>query len=456
MTDTAMTGPAAPVAPTTGFTRAGVEELSARKGEPDWMRAFRLEAFDAYERMPLPARSEEEWRRTDVSKLGLEGYAPYSPNGGGVAALPESLRPGADASARAGLLVQHNSEGAASELRDDLRAQGVVVCSLDEAVRAHPELVRRYFMTEAIPITYNKFTALHGAFWSGGAFIYVPKNVEVELPVQGVLYADAPNLGVFGHTLIVAEEGARVTYVEEYSSDEGAGTGFASGVSELFVARGAQVRYVTMQEFAPRTTTFSAQRAIVRRDANLNWLAVSVGGAFAKNNVETFLAEPGASAEMLGLFFGNEDQFVDYHTSQEHMAPNTTSDLLYKGVLSGRARSVFSGMIRVHEGAQKTDAYQTNRNLLLSDDARADSIPNLEIGANDVRCSHGATVAPLDEDEIFYLQSRGLQRPEATKIIVDGFFEPILIRIPLQSIQERLRDFIDHKTGQERFKGDLE
>jgi len=446
MTDTAIR---------TGFTRAAVEELSGRKGEPDWMRQRRLEAFDTYERMPLPARTEEEWRRTDVSKLSLDGYAPYAANGNGLNALPGSLRPSADASARAGLLVQHNSEGAVDELRDELRAKGVVVCSLDQAVRDHPELVQRYFMTEAIPVAYNKFTALHAAFWSGGTFIYVPKNVEVELPVQGVLYADAPGLGVFGHTLIVADDNAHVTYVEEYSSADATETTFSSGVSEVFLARGAQVRYVSMQEFAANATTFSAQRAIVGADANINWLSVSVGGRFAKNNVEAFLTAAGASAEMLGLFFGNEDQFIDYHTSQEHMAPNTTSDLLYKGVLSDRARSVFSGMIRVHEGAQKTDAYQTNRNLLLSDDARADSIPNLEIGANDVRCSHGATVAPLDEDEIFYLQSRGIDRDEATKIIVDGFFEPILIRIPLESIQERLRDFIDHKTGRERFKGDL-
>jgi Fe-S cluster assembly protein SufD len=366
------------------------------------------------------------------------------------------LRPSADASDRAGLLVQYNSANTAEELRDELRAKGVIVCSLDQAARDYPDLVRRYFMTEAIPVTYNKFTALHAAFWSGGTFIYVPKNVEVEAPIQGVLYADAPDLGLFGHTLIVAEDNARLTYVEEYSSAESAGAGFSSSVSELFLARGAQVRYVSMQEFAPRTTSFSAQRAVQRADSNLNWLSVSVGARFAKGNVETHLTEAGASAEMLGLFFGNEDQFIDYHTTQEHIAPNTTSDLLYKGVLSDRARSVFSGMIRVHEGAQKTDAYQTNRNLLLSDEARADSIPNLEIGANDVRCSHGATVAPLDEDEIFYLQSRGIGRPEATKIIVDGFFEPILIRIPLESIQERLRDFIDHKTGQERFKGDLE
>jgi Fe-S cluster assembly protein SufD len=310
-------------------------------------------------------------------------------------------------------------------------------------------------MTEAIPVTYNKFTALHAAFWSGGTFIYVPKNVEVELPVQGVLYADAPGLGVFGHTLIVADENARVTYIEEASSPSGEQAGFASGVAELFLARGAQVRYVAMQEFSPQTTSFSAQRAIAHADSNLNWLVVSVGGRFTKSNVEAHLREPGASAEMLGLFFGNEDQFIDHHTSQEHIAPNTTSDLLYKGVLGDRARSVFSGMIRVHPHAQKTDAYQTNRNLLLSDEARADSIPNLEIGANDVRCSHGATVAPIDEDEVFYLQSRGMARPEATKIIVDGFFEPILVRIPLESIQERLRDFIDRKMGQARFKGDL-
>jgi len=271
-----------------------------------------------------------------------------------------------------------------------------------------------------------------------------------------VLYADAPGLGIFGHTLIVVEENARLTYVEEYSSPRTGQAGFSSAVSELFLARGAHLRYVAMQEFSPEITSFSAQRALAHADSNLNGLVVTVGGLFAKSNVEAFLRAPGATAEMLGLYFGNETQFIDHHTLQEHIAPHTTSDLLYKGVLADRARSVFSGMIRVHPGAQKTDAYQQNRNLLLSDDARADSIPNLEIGANDVRCSHGATVAPLDEDEIFYLESRGIARPEATKIIVDGFFEPILLRIPLASIQERLRDFIDRKMGQERFKGDLE
>src|SRR5256714_39452 len=439
-----------------GFTREAVEEISGLKNEPEWMRMRRLEAFDTYETMPLPARNEEEWRRTDVSRLKLDGYVTFAPGGHGADALPADLRPADDRSARAGLLVQHNSVGAARELDDDVRAKGVIVADLDTAVREHPDLVQRYFMTEAIPVTYNKFTALHAAFWSGGTFIYVPRNVEVELPVQSVLYADAPGLGIFGHTLIVVEENARLTYVEEYSSPRTGQPGFSSAVSELILARGAHLRYVAMQEFSPEITSFSAQRALAHADSNLNWLLVTVGGTFSKSNVEAFLREPGASAEMLGLYFGNETQFVDHHTLQEHIAPNTTSDLLYKGVLSDRARSVFSGMIRVHPGAQKTDAYQQNRNLLLSDDARADSIPNLEIGANDVRCSHGATVAPLDEDEIFYLESRGIARPEATKIIVDGFFEPILLRIPLASIQERLRDFIDRKMGQERFRGDLE
>jgi Fe-S cluster assembly protein SufD len=439
-----------------GFTREAVEEISGLKNEPEWMRARRLEAFDTYETMPLPARNEEEWRRTDVSRLKLDGYVTFAPGGHGTAALPADLRPTDDRSARAGLLVQHNSVGAARELSDDVRAKGVIVTDLDTAVREHADLVQRYFMTEVIPVTYNKFTALHAAFWSGGTFIYVPRNVEVELPVQSVLYADAPGLGIFGHTLIVVEENARLTYVEEYSSPRTGQAGFSSAVSEFFLARGAQLRYVAMQEFSPEVTSFSAQRALAHADSNLNGLVVTVGGLFVKSNVETFLRAPGATAEMLGLYFGNETQFIDHHTLQEHIAPHTTSDLLYKGVLADRARSVFSGMIRVHPGAQKTDAYQQNRNLLLSDDARADSIPNLEIGANDVRCSHGATVAPLDEDEIFYLESRGIARPEATKIIVDGFFEPILLRIPLASIQERLRDFIDRKMGQERFKGDLE
>ena len=439
-----------------GFTREAVEEISGLKNEPEWMRTRRLEAFETYEKMPLPARNEEEWRRTDVSRLKLDGYVTFAPGGHGAAALPADLRPADDRSARAGLLVQHNSVSVARELSDDVRAKGIIVTDLDTAVREHADLVQRYFMTEVIPVTYNKFTALHAAFWSGGTFIYVPRNVEVELPVQSVLYADAPGLSIFGHTLIVVEENARLTYVEEYSSPRTGQAGFSSAVSELFLARGAHLRYVAMQEFSPEVTSFSAQRALAHADSNLNGLVVTVGGLFAKSNVETFLRAPGATAEMLGLYFGNETQFIDHHTLQEHIAPHTTSDLLYKGVLADRARSVFSGMIRVHPGAQKTDAYQQNRNLLLSDDARADSIPNLEIGANDVRCSHGATVAPLDEDEIFYLESRGIARPEATKIIVDGFFEPILLRIPLASIQERLRDFIDRKMGQERFKGDLE
>jgi Fe-S cluster assembly protein SufD len=439
-----------------GFTREAVAEISGLKNEPEWMRTRRLEAFDTYEKMPLPARNEEEWRRTDVSRLKLDGYVTFAPGVQGADALPADLRPADDRSARAALLVQHNSVGAARELGNDVRAKGVIVTDLDTAVREHADLVQRYFMTEAIPVTYNKFTALHAAFWSGGSFIYVPRNVEVELPVQSVLYADAPGLSIFGHTLIVVEENARLTYVEEYSSPRTGQAGFSSAVSELFLARGAQLRYVAMQEFSPEVTSFSAQRALAHADSNLNGLVVTVGGLFAKSNVETHLREPGATSEMLGLYFGNEAQFLDHHTLQEHIAPHTTSDLLYKGVLADRARSVFSGMIRVHPGAQKTDAYQQNRNLLLSDDARADSIPNLEIGANDVRCSHGATVAPLDEDEIFYLESRGISRPEATKIIVDGFFEPILLRIPLASIQERLRDFIDRKMGQERFRGDLE
>ena len=198
-----------------GFTREAVEEISGLKYEPEWMRMRRLEAFDTYETMPLPARNEEEWRRTDVSRLKLDGYVTFAPGGHGADALPADLRPADDRSARAGLLVQHNSVGAARELDDDVRAKGVIVADLDTAVREHPDLVQRYFMTEAIPVTYNKFTALHAAFWSGGTFIYVPRNVEVELPVQSVLYADAPGLGIFGHTLIVVEENARLTYVEE-------------------------------------------------------------------------------------------------------------------------------------------------------------------------------------------------------------------------------------------------
>jgi Fe-S cluster assembly protein SufD len=326
-----------------------------------------------------------------------------------------------------------------------LAARGVILTDLDTAVREHGDLVRQYFMTEAVPAHTGKFAALHGAFWSGGVFLYVPRGVEIELPLQAITFADQPGLGLFNHSLVVLEAGSRATFVESVASDERHTNGFADDVSELIVRDGANLRHIHLQEWGLGVQNISLQRLVAGRDSTTNWLTVTLGGQLSRAEVQAVLNGQGASAEMLGIFFGEGRQHLDHHTMQIHNVPNTTSDLLFKGTLNDTARSVFSGLIQVAPGAQKTDAYQLNRNLLLSDKARADSIPNLEIQANDVRCTHGASVGPVNPEHLFYLMARGLSRADATRMIVEGFFEPVVMRIPLASVRERLWRSIEHK-----------
>jgi Fe-S cluster assembly protein SufD len=258
-------------------------------------------------------------------------------------------------------------------------------------------------------------------------------------------------LAICPRTVIVAETGADVTYIDDYASEGLAhpdtGQGFSSSVVEIVARPGARVRYVSLQEWDSSVWSFSTHRAMVDADATVNSLVVAFGGRLSKARVQTHLRGRGASAEMLGVLFGTDRQHFDHHTAQQHIAPNTTSELLYKAVLKDQARSVFSGIIKAHKNAQKTDAVQTNRNLLLSPKSRADSIPNLEIEANDLRCTHAAAVAPVDEEQLFYLQARGLQRPDAVRLIVEGFFEPLLERIPLPGIRERLRASVEARIG---------
>lgn len=436
----------------TGLSREAVEALSRRKGEPEWMRAFRLAAWETYERLPMPSRQDEEWRRTDLTtvrqRLERGQVRPWAEPEAGAEALRHAdalSRELAGGDERAGLVVQHNSAAIRQELAASLAAKGVIFTDLDTAVREYPALVQRHFMTECVKPHDSKFAALHAAFWSGGAFLYVPRGIEIALPLQAITYADEAGLGLFNHSLVVLEPASRVTFVESVASGEAHGEGFASDVTELIVGDGAGLRCIHLQEWGPRVQSFSLQRVQLHRDATINWLVVTLGGRLSRADVQAYLNGPGATAEMLGIFFADGRQHFDHHTRQVHNAPHASSDLLYKGTLNDQARSVFSGLIQVAPGAQKTDAYQLNRNLLLSDKARADSIPNLEIGANDVRCTHGASVGPVDKEHLFYLMSRGLTRAEATRMIVDGFFEPVVARIPLAGVRDRLWSSIERK-----------
>jgi Fe-S cluster assembly protein SufD len=436
--------------PLGGLTRTTVEAISAALEEPDWMRDIRLAAFETFAALPMPTLKDEEWRRTDLRGLRLDTVQPFAPPAGRFAsreALPAELRAALDTGDQTGgLVLQEDSANRLEELGSAFAERGVIFCSLERAVRAHGDLVRKYF-TQAVPAAYSKFAALHTAFWSGGTFLYVPRGVEVGLPLQAVTVLSTPGVSSFGHTLIVVEPDADVTLIDQWIGPTCEGTAIAANVQEVFVGAGARLRYVTLQEWGRHVWNFSINRARISRDATLNSLVVAFGARFHKANVESALEGPGATVEMLGLLAGDDRQFFDHHTLQDHQAPHTTSDLLYKGALNGRSRSVFSGLIKARKAAQKTDAIQTNRNLLLSDHARADSIPNLEIEANDLRCTHAATVAPVDEEEVFYLRARGLTEAAAKQLIVEGFFEPILERIPLAGVAERLRRVVTAKIN---------
>lgn len=426
-----------------GFTRAAVAALSRSKGEPDWLLERRLDAWNHYEQTPLPTGAQRTWKYTDVSRLNIDAFFAGAPADVGA---PDGIdRPAAGTFG--GLLRQANSTPLTVELNAESQSDGVIFCSIDQAVREHPELVRQYFMTECVPSSRDKFTALHGAFWSGGVFVYVPKNVTVSLPLYSLLWANIESVAVFPHVLVIAEQGSQVTVVEEFGSPDEVKDILSSGVTEIFARDNASVRYVNFQRWGATAQHFGMQRALLDRDARLNFATVGLGGRLAKATGESVMRGAGSRSELLGLFYGRKNQQFDYVTLQDHLAPNTTSDLLFKSALNDRARSIYYGLVRVGPNAKSADANQVNRNLLLSGNARADSDPVLEILTSDVtRCMHGASVGPVDEEQLFYLQSRGIERTDAEKLLVTGFFHEITGRIPIESIRDRLEQAIDERV----------
>ncbi|HEY8837341.1 MAG TPA: Fe-S cluster assembly protein SufD [Dehalococcoidia bacterium] len=428
-----------------GFTKEAVETLSREKCEPDWMRERRLEAWNVYEQTPLPTPQQRAWKYTDVSRLNFGAFVPHArpvDDHESVAALPAP-----PAGQFSGLLRQFDSHGHDAQLDDELRNVGVIFCSIDRAVKEFPELVQQYFMTECVPVGRDKFTALHAAFWSGGAFVYVPKNVVVKLPLYSLLSVATENMAVFPHVLVVADVGSQVSIVEEYGSPDSVKGIFSSGVTEIFVRDNAHVRYANLQRWGDTTQHFGMQRVVLDRDARLNFVTVGLGGRLSKVTGESVMRGSGSSSELLGLFFGRKNQQFDYVTLQDHQAPNTTSDLLFKSALNDRARSIYYGLVRVGPNARLANANQENRNLLLSGSARADSDPVLEILTSQVaRCTHGASVGPVDDEQLFYVQSRGISRPQAEKILVTGFFHQVTGRVPDEALRTRMEQAIDERV----------
>ena len=341
----------------------------------------------------------------------------------------------------AGTLLQVDGTTLRCQLDERWSELGVIFTGMETAVREHGELLREFFMTRAVRPDHGKFAALHAAFWRGGTFLYVPAGVEVDAPFQSVLWGTAGK--TFAHTLLVLERDARATIINEFASETGAEQALHNGVVEMILRDNAHLNSVTVQEWGENVWQFTHERALVGRDANLDWMIGSLGSRLTKSFQTVELDRVGANARVSGLFFTDGRRHLDLDTQQNHNMPDTTSDLLFKGALKDKSRSVWQGMIRVLPEAQRTNGYQANRNLLLSKGARADSIPGLEIEADDVRCTHGATAGQVDEAQLFYLMSRGLPRADAIRLIVHGFFTPVLERISAPAVRERLEAAID-------------
>ncbi|HUL85590.1 MAG TPA: Fe-S cluster assembly protein SufD [Actinomycetota bacterium] len=380
-----------------------------------FLAAARARSFEEFRALPAPSPETEEWRYTDLSDFDLS----FEPAAVGHPAMTTS--------------------------NQDLEALGVLFCDLDEAAVQHPDLVREH-LHGLVPTGRTKFTALHGAFRAGGTFLYVPRDVRVELPLQTLTHLDADGTAVFPHTVLIAAEGSDVTFIDRFTSRD-LQRALSDAIAEIYVGDGARVRYASIQEWGTGVTHLGVQRATVGRDAELRSLAIGFGASLARAEAETVLDGQGGFSEMLGIFFADGAQHFDHRSVQDHVAPDCTSTLLYKGALRDASRAVFSGWVHVRPGAQKTDAMQTSRNLVLSEHAKADSIPNLEIEANDVRCGHAASVGPVDDETLFYLESRGIPRDEAERLIVTGFFQEVLDRVSLAEVRRGAELAIQEELG---------
>jgi Fe-S cluster assembly protein SufD len=414
---------------------------------PEWLAARRADAVARLADVEWPTAAEEIWRYSRIGELDLSSFRPVpadqmgepgdepAPGGGPIAA---------EAGERSGLVVVRNGRVVHHKLDADLEAKGVRVCGI--ATCDAEELASLLgTCSDASP---DAFTALHDAFLAGGAYVKVPRGVVVDQPIVVLHWSEGDGLASFPHTLVVAEDGAEVTVFDRYGSADTKAGGighFVDAVVELIVGDNAHVRYLSVQEQGPHTWQVALQRAHLGRDATLKSSVVALGGAYARLRSESLLAGSGAESDLTAVYFGDGHQMLDFRTLQDHDAPNTRSDLLFKGAVEDTAQSVYSGLIRIRPDAQNSVAFQTNRNLVLTEGADARSVPNLEIEADDVKCSHASTVGPVDDDQLYYLATRGVAPEEAERLIVLGFFDDVFDRLPVRSLVAPLRRSVVEK-----------
>ena len=423
------------------FDEDAFEAFLAGRDEPAWVTRRRREAFDLYRDLcdrPLP---REEYRRVETRFLRPEKYRIAGEGGG---AVESSIRSDDGFAGRAA-----HVDGAAADVQvgDDLRERGVLFGCLADLVRGDDgERLRPYLMTDGVAPGTDRFSAWHAAFWTGGTVLVVPDGVALDRPLHSLIGLTGTGHADLSHTLVVLGENAEAGLLEETAS-AGAGGGLHVGAVELFVGDGGRLRYSQLQNWNAETIHVAHQSGRVGRDASLRWTVSGIGAKLAHIHQGVRLDGRGAEAEVNGVTFSTGKQNLSYYTQQTHAAPHTRSNLLYKNVLRDRSKVVWRGMVKVEEAAQKTDGYQRCDSLMLSPDARNDAIPGLEIEADDVRCTHGATTGRVDEEQLFYCRSRGLMHKEAMHMIVAGFFNQIFDRVADAPVRRALERAVERKLG---------
>lgn len=418
-----------------------IEGIIEQHREPAWLAEERRAALRSFHALPFPTNRDEAWRYTQLGRFSLDGLSPVSAPTD--KAVSERITMRITDSDAEGVLVY---KGGVVVHRDSkIKEAGVVFTDLRTAIEQHEALVKEHLYS-VVNATQSKYAALNAALWQNGTFLYVPKNTEVELPLGAFHSADAGGVTA-PRTLVVLEANAKATFIDEYTSEEFGERLFATGSVEIILGDGANLRYVSLQNWGRTVAHVGRIRAHLDRNSRLESLTVSLGADAARAEVECVMAGPGSESEMLGLYFADGGQHYNQYTLQHHAADHAHSDLLFKGALRDASTAVYSGLIQVDEGAQKTDAYQTNRNLLLDGESDAVSIPQLEIGANDVRCSHGSTTSPVPEDQRFYLMSRGLTPEVAEHVLVTGFLHEVTSRVTLPKVAEYVERVVQAKLG---------
>ncbi|NBB77936.1 MAG: Fe-S cluster assembly protein SufD [Verrucomicrobia bacterium] len=412
--------------------------------EPAWLAERRATGLEQFKSLAMPTAREEAWRFASVGKLSIDDYNPAEAP---AAATLDALADRSDlVTERAGRMVYVDDAPADFEcITRELADKGVIYLPIAEAIEHHPELMERYFLKESTELGSKKFFGLHAATAKAGSVLFVPKGVEIDAPFVNYYWTSGARSAVFPHTLIIAEDNTKVSVVDLFFSETDRNEALNISVSNIHAGTNAHVFRKVVQDWNDQTISFQLDTTVAERDAQVKNIAVNIGASRARYESQTRIDGPGADVKMFSLTVAEDHQEFDQRTHQTHNAPNAVSDLLYKNALLDNSRTIFSGLIKVAEGAQETDAYQTNRNLLLDPTAEANALPGLEILANDVRCSHGATTGNVDDEELFYMMQRGIPRRVAMQLMVFGFFEEIIEKIENEELAENLRKLIHNK-----------